>query len=113
MSAVVAVVAGKRGSTDPRERVEPAGAGVALPAGALVNLEQYEFLMNLLDRVRPLGVIVDTRGIRGQIDADGNGAAERLSSTLSRTFRPYQQARRIGASGRTTGGSDGRPENPE
>jgi phage replication-related protein YjqB (UPF0714/DUF867 family) len=107
VSAVVAVVAGKRGSADPRDRVEPLELEVALPAGALVNLEQYEFLMNLLDRVRPLGVIVDTRRIRSQIDADGNGAAERLSSTLSRTFRPYQQARRIGASGRTTGGSDG------
>ena len=107
VAAVVAVVAGKRGSTDPRERVEPLELRVSLPDGALVNLEQYEFLMNLLDRVRPLGVIVDTRGIRGRIDADGNGEAERLSPTLSRTFRPYQQARRIGASGRTTGGSDG------
>jgi hypothetical protein len=69
--------------------------------------------MNLLDRVRPLGVIVDTRRIRSQIDADGNGEAERLSTTLSRTFRPYQQSRRIGASGRSTGGSDGRSENPQ
>ena len=107
VAAVVAVVAGKRGSTDPRERVEPLELRVSLPDGALVNLEQYEFLMNVLDRVRPLGVIVGTRGIRGRIDADGNGAAERLSPTLSRTFRPYQQARRTGASGRSTGGSDG------
>jgi hypothetical protein len=78
-----------------------------------VDLEQYEFLMNLLDRVRPLGVIVDTRRIRSQIDADGNGEAERLSPTLSRTFRPYQQSRRTGASDRSTGGSDGRSENPQ
>jgi hypothetical protein len=113
VSAVVAVVAGKRGSTDPRRRVEPLELRVSLPDDALVNLEQYEFLMNLLDRIRPLGVIVDTRGIRGQIDADGNGEAERLSPTLSRTFRPYQQSRRIGASGRSTGGSDGRSENPQ
>jgi hypothetical protein len=112
VSAVVAVVAGKRGSADPRDRVDPLELEIALPAAALVDLEQYEFLMNLLDRVRPLGVIVDTRGIRSRIDADGNGAAERLSPTLSRTFRPYRQPRRIGASGRTTGGSNGRPEQP-
>ena len=113
VAAVIAVVAGKRGSTDPRERVEPLELRVSLPDEALVSLEQYEFLMNVLDRVRPLGVVVDTRGIRSQIDADGNGAAERLSPTLSRTFRPYQQSRRTGASGRSTGGSDGRSEHPE
>ena len=99
LSAVVVVVAGKRGSTDPRGRVDPLEFRVALPDGALVNLEQYEFLMNLLDRIRPLGVIVDTRGIRDQIDADGNGAAETLSPSLSRTFRPYHQPRHVGVEG--------------
>ena len=99
LSAVVVVVAGKQGSTDPRGRVDPLEFRVALPDGALVNLEQYEFLMNLLERIRPLGVIVDTRGIRDQIDADGNGAAETLSPRLSRTFRPYHQLRHVGVEG--------------
>lgn len=99
LSAVVVVVAGKRGSTDPRGRVDPLELRTSLPDGALVNLEQYEFLMNLLERIRPLGVIVDTREIRDQIDADGNGAAETLSPRLSRTFRPYRQLRHVGASG--------------
>ena len=112
VSAAVAVVAGKRGSTDARGRVDPLELRVSLPAGALLGLEQYEFVMNLLDRIRPLGIVIDTRGIRSHIDADGNGEAEQLSPTLSRTFRPYQQSRRIGASGRTTGGSDGRAEEP-
>jgi hypothetical protein len=93
LSAVVVVTAGKQGSTDPRGRVDPLELGVALPEGAFVNLEQYEFLMNLLERVRPLGVIVNTRGIRDHIDADGDGAAETLSPSLSRTFRPYHHPR--------------------
>jgi hypothetical protein len=42
---------------------------------------------------------VDTRGIRDQIDADGNGTAETLSANLSRTFRPYRQLRQVSASG--------------
>ena len=96
---VVVVVAGRQGSTDPRGRIDPLEFRVALPGGALVNLEQYEFLMNLLDRIRPLGAIVDTRGIRDQIDADGNGVAETLSASLSRTFRPYRQLRHVGAGG--------------
>jgi hypothetical protein len=93
LSAVVVVIAGKQGSTDPRGRVDPLELRVGLPDGALVNLEQYEFLMNLLERIRPLGVIVNTRGIRDHIDADGNGAAETLSPSLSRTFRPYHHPR--------------------
>jgi phage replication-related protein YjqB (UPF0714/DUF867 family) len=93
LSAVVVVTAGKQGSTDPRGRVDPLELRVGLPEGALVNLEQYEFLMNLLERVSPLGVIVNTRAIRDHIDADGNGAAETLSPSLSRTFRPYHHTR--------------------
>jgi hypothetical protein len=94
VAAVVAVAAGKRGSADPRGRVDALELRASLPEGALVSLEQYEFLMNLIERIRPLGVIVDTRGIRSRIDADGDGAAERLSPTLSRTFRPYRHLRR-------------------
>jgi hypothetical protein len=97
LSAVVVVVAGRQGIADPRGRIDPMEVRVALPDTALVNLEQYEFLMNLLDRVRPLGSIVDTRGIRDRIDADGNGAAEALSQSLSRTFRPYRQVRQVSA----------------
>jgi phage replication-related protein YjqB (UPF0714/DUF867 family) len=93
LCAVVAVAAGKQGSTDPRGRVDPLEFRVALPRGALINLEQYEFLMNLLERIRPLGAIVDTSGIRDHIDADGNGAAETLSPSLSCTFRSYHQLR--------------------
>ncbi|HKE86175.1 MAG TPA: poly-gamma-glutamate hydrolase family protein [Vicinamibacterales bacterium] len=97
LSAVLVVAAAKRGSTDPRGRVEPLELRVSLPAGALLNLAQYEFLMNLLERTRPLGVIVDTQGIRSRVDADGDRAADRLPPSLSRTFRPYRQPRRIGA----------------
>jgi hypothetical protein len=80
--------------------VRPFEIRVSLPDDdTLLDLEKYEFLMNLFERAHPLGVIVDTRGLRSRIDADGDGTAEPLSPSLSRTFRPYRQLRRAGASG--------------
>jgi hypothetical protein len=95
LAAVIVVAAGRRGSADPRRRVSPFELRVSLPDAALVDLGQYEFLMNLFERAHPLGVIVDTRGIRRHIDADGDAAPEPLSPSLSRTFRPYRPPRRV------------------
>ena len=53
LSAVVVVVAGKRGKHGPAWASGSIGVAGSLPDGALVNLEQYEFLMNLLDRSVP------------------------------------------------------------
>jgi hypothetical protein len=99
LAAVLVVAAGRRGSADPRGRVDPLEFRALLEPGVLVDLEQYEFLMNLLEHVNPLGVIADTRGVRNHIDADGDGTAELLSPRLAHTFRPYRQLRHVGASG--------------
>lgn len=96
VDAVIVVAAGRSGTTDPRGRVDPASFAASLPAGRLIDLPAYERLMNLLERVRPLGVVVNTRGIRTHIDADGDGHAEPLSTRLSRTFRPFRQPRLVG-----------------
>lgn len=98
VAAIVAVAPGRHGSVDPRGRVDPLDLVVSLPAGSLLSLPQYELVMNLLERARPLGVVVDTIGIRNRIDADADGDAEPLSRALSRTFRPYHQRRHVGAS---------------
>jgi hypothetical protein len=94
ISAVVVVAPGRRGTADPRGRIAPFEIRVSAPPSALLKLEQYEFLMNLFDRAHPLGVVVNTRLLRKQIDGDGDGIAEPLSAVLSRTYRTFRQPRR-------------------
>jgi hypothetical protein len=65
-----------------------------LPEGSLLDLPQYEFLMNLLDHTFPAGVEVNTFTIRHQhVDVDGDGQAEPLPPTASRTFRRFRHGR--------------------
>ncbi|WP_322762451.1 hypothetical protein [Frankia sp. Cr2] len=89
--AVVALAYVRTGLTDPYEfRVE-------LPDGVALSLEQYERLMNVLNRVCPLGVEINTYAIRrDHVDLDGDGNAEPLRPTVARTFRTYRQRRQRG-----------------
>ncbi|KOX04803.1 hypothetical protein Q3V37_23095 [Micromonospora profundi] len=89
--AVVALSYVRTGLTDPYEfRVE-------LPDGVALTLAQYERLMNALTRVCPLGVEINTFGIRrDHVDLDGNGTAEPLRPAVARTFRTFQQRRHRG-----------------
>ena len=88
LTAVVAVGFARSGHTSPYE-IE-----VDLPDGALLNLHAYEFLMNLLDRIWPIGIMVNTFAIRQQhVDLAGSGAAQPLPPTLSRTYRQFRRAR--------------------
>lgn len=91
--AIVALGYARRGLTDPYEfRVE-------LPPDALLTLEQYEFLMNLLDRVYPAGVRVNTWTIRqNHVDLKGDGNVYTLDPTISRTYRSFQRPRHRGES---------------
>ncbi len=91
--AMVALGYARRGLTDPYEyRVE-------LPAAARLNLLQYEFLMNLLDHVYPLGIEINTFSLRrDHVDLDGDGAAEPLPPVISRTFRRFLRRRHTGES---------------
>jgi hypothetical protein len=87
-AVVVLGFARTAGGTDPYQyRVE-------LPEGSLIDLPQYEFLMNLLDHTFPAGVEVNTFAIRRQhVDLDGDGQADPLPSTASRTFRRFRHGR--------------------
>jgi hypothetical protein len=67
---------------------------VELPEGSLLDLTQYEFLMNLLDHTFPAGVEVNTFTLRrGHVDLDGDGQADPLPPTASRTFRRFRHGR--------------------
>jgi len=100
ITAVVTVGYARRGLTDPYEfRVE-------LPEAVRINLLQYEFLMNLLERVFPIGVEINTFSIRKlHVDLDGDGNAEPLPPTISRTFRKFRRQRHRGEAGVTIEGS--------
>ncbi|MFF0233025.1 hypothetical protein [Micromonospora sp. NPDC005254] len=89
--AVVALSYVRTGLTDPYEfRVE-------LPDGVALTLAQYERLMNTLTRVCPLGVEINTFGIRrDHVDLDADGDAEPLRPAVARTFRTFQQRRHRG-----------------
>lgn len=94
--AVVLLGYARRGLTDPYEfRVE-------LPDGELLTLKQYEFLMNLLQHVCPMGVEVNTFSIRRRhVDLDGDGTADPLQPVASRTFRQFRRTRQRGEAGVT------------
>jgi hypothetical protein len=100
LSAVVVVGLARTGiGTDPYQyRVE-------LPEGSFLDLAQYEFLMNLLDHTFPAGVEVNTFSIRRRhVDLDGDGLAEPLPPTASRTFRQFRHGR-VGTPGTNDEGS--------
>lgn len=88
LSAVVALGYARRGLTDPYEfRVD-------LPDGAVLDLRQYELLMNVLEHACPLGIEVNTFNIRRRhVDIDGDGVADPLPPTLARTFRAFRHRR--------------------
>ena len=92
--ALITLGYARRGMTDPYEyRIE-------LPAAARLNLLQYEFLMNLLDHVYPLGVEINTFALRrDNVDLDGDGQPEPLPPTISRTFRRFRRPRLTGEFG--------------
>jgi hypothetical protein len=89
VSALIAVGYSRRGSNRPYEfRVD-------LPAGATLSIEQYEFLMNVLQHAYPVGVAVNTYALRRQhVDLNGDGSPDPLPPTISRTFRSFRRRRR-------------------
>jgi hypothetical protein len=99
LTALIVVAYARRGLADPY------GFRVDLPAGALLNLPQYEFLMNLLERAYPAGIEVNTFAIRTRhVDLDGDGTADPLPPTISRTYRLFQRRRLRGETAVPVGG---------
>jgi hypothetical protein len=95
VTALMAIAAGRRGNTDPRGRLDPFAfkVGFATPS-ALLSLVQYEYLMNLLERLHSIGVTVDTSAVRAaHVDPDQQGKPTPLGQRISRTFRPFHMLR--------------------
>jgi hypothetical protein len=79
------------------DRSDPFEYRLDLPDGALLNLEQYEFLMNLVDRAHPIGVEINTFAIRRRhVDLDEDGTVDPLDPSASRTFRRFHRPRHRG-----------------
>lgn len=86
--AVVCLGYARQGIADPYEVV------IDLPADEMLTLKQYEFLMNSLQRLYPVGIQVNTYGIRQHhVDLDGDGNADPLTASVSRTYRSFQRPR--------------------
>lgn len=86
VGVVVAIGYARRRRTDPYE------FSVDLPGGTLDH-RQYEALMNLLDRVHPAGIAVDTSPIRrGRVVLAGTEPTP-LSPEQSRLYRDYRPGR--------------------
>jgi hypothetical protein len=97
LSAVVAVSLARSGTEDPRGSIRPYEVRVDLPDDTLIDLPTYESVMNLLERAVPLGVVVDTSGVRERhVDPAGQGAATPLIGRLAHTFRVFPQRRHLG-----------------
>lgn len=63
----------------------------ALPDGVLLNLAQYEHLMNIVEIATPLGVRADTWAIRRRhVDVDGSGQPTPLNPSAARTYHRYR-----------------------
>ena len=79
------------------DRTDPYEYKVTLPEAATLTLDEYEFVMNLLAAGNPIGVEINTFDLRrGYVDLNGDSAAEPLSATVARTFRPFRRARSRG-----------------
>jgi hypothetical protein len=94
LTAIVVIGYVRRGLVDPYEyRVD-------MPDGATLNLTQYEFLMNALERLYPLGVQVNTFAIRREhVELLAGRGAEPLPPAIMRTYRKFQRRHRRGEPG--------------
>jgi hypothetical protein len=76
-----------------------------LPDGALLDLDQYGYVMNLLEALCPIGIEINTFDIRRSHVADVGGTPTFLSSSASRTYHRYRRRRAVG-------GGQGRDRRP-
>jgi hypothetical protein len=97
LSAVVAVSLARSDQEDPRGCIRPYEVRLDLPAGELIDLPGYERFMNLLERAVPIGVVVNTSGVRERhVDPAGQGAAVPFTGRLAHSFRVFRQRRHLG-----------------
>jgi hypothetical protein len=78
----------RQGLADPYE------LAIQLPDQATLTLHQYEFLMNALQRICPVGIQINTYELRRKhVDLNGDGIAEPLSASVSKSYRSFVRTR--------------------
>ena len=85
--AVTCLAYSRIGKTDPYEW------RITLPRSAKLTYPQYEILMNMLSRMFPMGVEVNTWDIRRHNVALDGTTQQALSPRLSRSYRPFKRSR--------------------
>jgi hypothetical protein len=89
LSLLVVLGYRRAGAADPYE------VRLGLPDGATLSPEQYEFLLNVIERAVPAGIEINTYALRRRhVDVDGAGGADPLSPALARTYRRFRSRRR-------------------
>jgi hypothetical protein len=90
LSLLVCVAYVRRGRADPYEvRIE-------LPGDEVLTLEQYGYVMNLLEHLCPLGIEINTFDLRrSHVSVDG-GEPTFLSSEVSRSYPRFRRRRGVG-----------------
>jgi hypothetical protein len=95
--AAIATTLVRSDREDPRDCIAPYHVRADLPAGRRLDLRQFEFLMNVMQRAVPLGVVADTAALRqSRIDPGGNGQAVPFVGRRSHTWREFRQRRSVG-----------------
>jgi len=78
----------RQGFADPYE------VKIDLPEGETITLKEYEFLMNTLEQLCPIGVEINTYSIRqNHVDLAGDGIAKPLKPSVFRTYRSFRRRR--------------------
>jgi hypothetical protein len=86
--AIVCLAYHRQGLADPYE------VSIDLPEDVAITLSQYEFLMNLLEYLCPIGVGINTYAVRqSHVDLAGSGSPSPLKPAVSRTYRRFQSRR--------------------
>jgi hypothetical protein len=85
LTLLVVLAYRRSGLADPYEvRLE-------LPEGVTLTPEQYEFLLNVVERAVPAGIEINTYELRRQhVDLTGDGTAQPLPPDLARTYRRFR-----------------------
>jgi hypothetical protein len=88
LCALVVLGYQRAGLADPYE------IGLDLPDGAVLTLEQYEFLLNVVERFVPAGIQVSTLGLRQRhLDLEPDGQADPLPPTATHVYRRFRGPR--------------------
>jgi hypothetical protein len=86
-----------RPGDDFGDTVLPGHIQITVPSTTRLSLAAYEFLMNTLAHVHPLGVTVDTDAIRqDNVVPIADQLPVPMTGRASRTFRPFFQRRHLG-----------------